>query len=72
MRKPTVDQKQDDLPETRSVDGSVDGLNEALSALMDGEANELELRRILRELPARPELAAAWTRFHTVRASLQQ
>jgi negative regulator of sigma E activity len=59
-----VDQSQDNGQETR--------LNEALSALMDGEVDELELRRILRELPVRPELAAAWGRHHTVRASLQQ
>src|SRR5687768_16110909 len=52
------------MPETR--------LNEALSALMDGEADELEVRRILRELPARPELYAAWKRYHSLRASLQQ
>lgn len=47
-------------------------LNETLSALMDGEADELELRRILRELPARPELSAAWSRYHAVRASLNR
>lgn len=47
-------------------------LNEALSALMDGEADELELRRILRELSSSPELYAAWQRYHTVRASLHQ
>ena len=64
QRKPTVDQNQDKMPETR--------LNEALSALMDGEADELELRRVLRELPLSPELAAAWKRYHAVRASLQQ
>jgi len=59
-----VDQNQDKMPETR--------LNEAMSALMDGEADALELRRILRELPATPELSAAWGRYHAVRASLQQ
>lgn len=60
----TVDQNQDKAEEAR--------LNEALSALMDGEADELELRRVLREVPAKPELAAAWKRYHAVRASLQQ
>jgi sigma-E factor negative regulatory protein RseA len=59
-----VDQNQDKMPDTR--------LNEALSALMDGEVDDLELRRILRELPATPELAAVWKRYHAVRASLQQ
>lgn len=47
-------------------------LNEALSALMDGEVDELELRRILRELPANPEFYAAWKRYHVLRASLNQ
>jgi sigma-E factor negative regulatory protein RseA len=59
-----VDQNQDKMPETR--------LNEALSALMDGEVDELELRRVLRELPDKPELVATWKRYHTLRASLQQ
>ncbi len=59
-----MDQNQDKMPETR--------LNEALSALMDGEVDELELRRILRELPAKPELYAAWRRYHAVQASLHQ
>ena len=45
-------------------------LRESLSALMDDEADELELRRILRALPGNPELSAAWQRYHTVRASL--
>jgi negative regulator of sigma E activity len=63
-RKRTVDQTQDKPEEAR--------LNEALSALMDGEAGEFELRRVLREVPAKPELAAAWRRYHAVRASLQQ
>lgn len=59
-----MDQNQDQMPEPR--------LNEALSALMDGEGDELELRRILRELPERPELHATWKRYHAVRASLNQ
>lgn len=57
-----MDQNQNNTTDTR--------LNEALSALMDGEVDELELRRVLREMPARPELAAAWKRYHAVRASL--
>lgn len=47
-------------------------LNVALSALMDNEADELELRRVLRALPGDPELAATWKRYHAVRASLHQ
>ena len=45
-------------------------LQEDLSALMDGESNELELRRILRELPDRPELAASWRRYHVIRDTI--
>ena len=45
-------------------------LQEDLSALMDGESNELQLRRILRELPDRPELAASWRRYHVIRDTL--
>jgi sigma-E factor negative regulatory protein RseA len=59
-----VEQNQNNTTDTR--------LNEALSALMDGEVDELELRRLLREMPARPELAAAWKRYHAVRASLDR
>lgn len=59
-----MDQNQDKMPEAR--------LNEALSALMDGEVAELELRRLLREMPGNPELVATWKRYHTLRASMQQ
>ncbi len=54
------------------MDQNQDKLNEALSALMDGEADELELRRILRELSSTPGLYAVWKRYHAVRASLHQ
>jgi len=47
-------------------------LNGSLSALMDNEADELELRRLLRALPDDPELAGTWKRYHAVRASLHQ
>lgn len=47
-------------------------LDTTLSALMDSEADELELRRLLRALPGDPELAATWKRYHAVRASLHQ
>lgn len=59
-----MDQNQDNTAEYR--------LNEALSALMDGEVDELELRRILRELPQKPELYATWKRYHSLRASLNR
>jgi negative regulator of sigma E activity len=47
-------------------------LIETLSAMMDDEADGLELRRVVKELNAEPQLAATWGRYHAVRASLQQ
>jgi negative regulator of sigma E activity len=38
--------------------------DESLSALMDNEADDLELRRVLKELPENPALLATWGRFH--------
>jgi negative regulator of sigma E activity len=53
-------------------EGRLDKLGESLSALMDDEAADLELRRLLKALPENPELVATWKRFHTVRASLRR
>lgn len=47
-------------------------LKESLSALMDGEAGDLELRRILKELPNDSDLEQKWERYHLIRAVLQQ
>ena len=52
-------------------------LHESLSALMDNESDELELRRILKELEAtesseQAELAGKWHRYHVLSASLKQ
>lgn len=44
-------------------------LRESLSALMDGEASELEVRRLLREND--DSLSALWGRFHTQRSVLR-
>ena len=41
-------------------------LREALSAVVDGEADVFELRRVLDEVGRSPELAAAWTRYHLI------
>lgn len=41
---------------------------ESLSALMDGEASELEIRRLLRE--DSNELGELWTRYHRQRSAL--
>lgn len=45
---------------------------ESASALMDGEASELDLRRVLKAAAVDPGVAATWQRYHLVRASLQQ
>ncbi len=43
---------------------------ESLSALMDNEADELELRRILKSCAQKPELMATWERYHLVQSLL--
>ena len=45
-----------------------ESLNEALSAAVDGEAEELELRRVLNAAGKDPELRAKWERLHLVRS----
>jgi negative regulator of sigma E activity len=47
----------------------VDG--EALSALMDGELSEFELRRLLARISYEPELLATWERYNLARAVYQ-
>lgn len=37
---------------------------ESLSALMDGETDELEMRRILKSMESDPQLAQRWQRYH--------
>jgi sigma-E factor negative regulatory protein RseA len=49
-----------------------DSLKESLSALMDDEADDLELRRVLKILPEQPELEQVWARYHLVSASLKR
>ena len=46
-------------------------LKESLSALMDNEADELELRRLLKSAPGDAELEETWRRFNLVRSVLQ-
>ena len=41
-------------------------LRQSLSAVIDGEADAFELRRVLDELDRDPELRAAWDRYHLV------
>lgn len=45
---------------------------ESASALMDGEASELDLRRVLKAVDRDPAVADSWQRYHLVRASLRQ
>lgn len=44
-------------------------IRESLSALMDGEASELEVRRLLRD--GDEEIGAVWSRYHEQRAALR-
>lgn len=46
------------------------GYEETLSALMDNEAGELELRRFLKDIPNNPTLLDTWKRFHVTRSVL--
>ena len=46
-------------------------LHESLSAIMDGEGNELELRRVLKTLDESPELGDVWRRYHLMRSALR-
>ncbi|TXS95508.1 sigma-E factor negative regulatory protein [Parahaliea maris] len=43
-----------------------DRMRESLSALMDGEADELELERVLRQIGEDSELRETWVRYHAV------
>jgi len=46
-------------------------LKESLSAVMDGEADEFELRRVLDELDRNPQLQDAWDRYHVIGAQIR-
>ncbi|WP_136248509.1 sigma-E factor negative regulatory protein [Halomonas borealis] len=45
---------------------------ESLSALMDHEGDELELRRVLKSLDDEPDAADAWRRYHLMRSSMRR
>lgn len=49
-----------------------DKLRESLSALMDSEGDELELRRALKSLDDSPETADVWRRYHLARSLMQR
>ena len=48
-----------------------DRLKESISAIMDGEADDLELRRVLNDVVADPELCAKWERYHLISTYLR-
>lgn len=45
---------------------------ESLSALMDNEGDELELRRVLKTLGESPDAAEAWRRYHLMRSLMRR
>lgn len=45
--------------------------NESISALMDGEVGEFELRRTLDQVAQDPELSQQWRRYHIARTGLK-
>lgn len=47
-------------------------MNEKLSALMDNELDELEMRRLLASLERDDTLRAAWGRYHLIGAALRR
>ena len=47
-------------------------LDESLSALMDGEASEMELHRILKEIDSDPQLRVRWQRYQMVSAVMRR
>ncbi|OLO10001.1 hypothetical protein BTW10_16870 [Chromohalobacter japonicus] len=47
-------------------------VRESLSALMDNEGDELEIRRVMRSLQDAPEDAETWRRYHLARSMMQR
>lgn len=46
-------------------------LKESMSAVVDGQADEFELRRVLDEVSHNPELLQTWQRYHVIGAHLK-
>jgi len=46
-------------------------LKESLSAVMDGEADEFEIRRVLNEAAEDSELRGLWERYHLIRSVMR-
>src|SRR5262249_26789102 len=49
-----------------------DQLKESLSAVMDGEADDFELRRALDEMSNDPALRGVWERYHLIGSALRR
>ncbi|MCZ6868200.1 MAG: sigma-E factor negative regulatory protein [Gammaproteobacteria bacterium] len=49
-----------------------DRLKESVSALMDGEVDELELARLLKEAESDPEVISLWSRYHLAGALMRR
>ncbi|WP_280561281.1 MULTISPECIES: sigma-E factor negative regulatory protein [unclassified Chromohalobacter] len=47
-------------------------VREPLSALMDNEGDELEIRRVMKSLQDAPEDAETWRRYHLARSMMQR
>lgn len=77
-----TDTSTDQLPEQRkaqakqaahegSLTGTEHSMGEALSALVDGEASELEVRRVIRAAESDPEILVRWQRLQVARAVMK-
>lgn len=47
-------------------------MKEKISALLDGEADDLERERVLRAVDSDPELSAAWERYHLLGTAIRR
>ena len=47
-------------------------MRESLSALMDDEASELELHRVMRDAGAEESLSATWSRYHLASSAMRK
>jgi sigma-E factor negative regulatory protein RseA len=49
-----------------------DRKNESLSALCDGECDELEVRRVLNQFSSDPDLREQWRRYHLLGSIMRE
>ena len=54
-----------------ATEHSSEGIDEAISALIDGDLASDDARRLLDRMADRPELRARWARYHAVRSTLE-